>query len=145
MTPSDSKPDSKPGRKDTDAVLVDAKTLPRYPKCSFVFKVDCKGFVGSLADMTMSHANNKLPKVACTNKGGHKYYKYVATENKHHRIWVCELECVFCKLRITCSCNKLDVGIVKRLSRRIRGVRVNRDLRDIHIHYENLKLKRLVT
>ena len=128
----------------TDAVLVDAKDIVRYPKRSFKFKVDCKGFVGSPADMTMSHANNKLPKVACTNKGGHKYGKWSTTNNKRYKIWECDLQCTFCELRIECSCEQLKVGMAKRLFRRILGVKINQGMRMIHIRYDNLKLKRLV-
>ena len=131
-------------RNDTDAVLVDTKDIVRNPKCWFAFIVDCKEFVGSLADMTINHANNKLPKVACTNKGGHKYHEDIAAEDKHRNVWRCELECVFCKLRIECRCYTLDIGIINRLSMIMRGVRVSRDMRDIHIRYANMKQRRLV-
>ena len=100
--------------------------------------------MGSPADMAMKHANTLLPKVACTNKGGHKYYPWYATENKLHKIWSCILKCTFCELRIESRCAKLEVGMARRLSRRIRGVHVNRDLRNIYIHYANMKRKRLV-
>ena len=136
--------DDKPGRKDTDAVLIDAKDIGRYPKCSFKFKVDCKGFVGSPADMTIMHANNMLPNVACTNKGGHKYGKWSTTNNKRYKIWECDLQCTFCELRIECSCEQLKVGMTKRLFIRILGMKVNQDMRMIHICYDNLKQRRLV-
>ena len=128
----------------TDAVLVGAKDIVRYPKHSFKFKVDCKEFVGSPADMTIMHANNMLPNVACTNKGGHTYGKWSTTNNKRYKIWECDLQCTFCKLRIECSCEQLKVGMAKRRFMRILGMKVNQDMRMIHIRYANLKQRRSV-